>query len=142
MEEGAQDGEYEHRAVPHVAVRAPLPVRAPPRPVRSLGHIGRVLARRARSTRCPVSRDVRRAELLRAFSALSDPCAKPVNGGPNPPADLRGAFASSRTRGACSADSAMRRWSAVDGLLRNNARGDAILPPSVYVNNVLKLFRA
>lgn len=100
MEEGAQDGEYEHRAVPHVAVRAPLPVRAPPRPVRSLGHIGRVLARRARSTRCPVSRDVRRAELLKAFSALSDPCAKPVNGGPNPPADLRGAFTSSRTRGA------------------------------------------
>lgn len=67
VEEGAQDGEHEHRAVPHVAVRAPLPVRAPPRPVRSLGHIGRVLARRARSTRCPVPRDVRRAELLKGF---------------------------------------------------------------------------
>lgn len=137
MEEGAQDGEYEHRAVPHVAVRAPLPVRAPPRPVRSLGHIGRVLARRARSTRCPVSRDVRRAELLKAFSAWSDPCAKPVNGGPNPLADLRGAFTSSRTRGAFR----RLRWSLVDGLLRN-ARGDAILPLFVYVNNVLKLFRA
>lgn len=102
MEEGAQDGEYEHRAVPHVAVRAPLPVRAPPRPVRSLGHIGRVLARRARSTRCPVSRDVRRAELLRAFSAFSDPAATrarlrvPLT----PDGVGRGTFTSSRTRGA------------------------------------------
>lgn len=67
VEERTQDGEHEHRAVPHVAVRAPLPVRAAPRPVRSLGHIGRVLARRARSTRCPLSRDVRRAELLKGF---------------------------------------------------------------------------
>lgn len=70
MEEGAQDGEHEYRAVPHVAVRTPLPVRAPPRSVRSLGYIGRVLARRARSTRCPVPRDVWRAELLKAFPAL------------------------------------------------------------------------
>lgn len=141
MEEGAQDGEYEHRAVPHVAVRAPLPVRAPPRPVCSLGHIGRVLARRARSTRCPVSRDVRRAELLKAFSALSDPCAKPVNGGLSPRRAFEGP---SLPVGHVvrSADSAMRRWSVVDGLLRNNARGDAILPLFVFVNNVLKLFRA
>lgn len=101
MEEGAQDGEYEHRAVPHVAVRSPLPVRAPPRPVRSLGHIGRVLARRARSTRCPVSRDVRRAELLKAFSAFSDPAPTPVNGGlETPRRGRRGAFTSSRTHGA------------------------------------------
>lgn len=70
VEKGAQDGEHEHCTVPHVALRPPLPVRAPPRPVRTLGHIGRVLARRARSTRCPVPRDVRRAELLKRLSSL------------------------------------------------------------------------
>jgi len=98
VEEGAQDGEHEHRAVPHVAVWAPLPVRAPPRPVRSLGHIGRVLARRARSTRCPVPRDVRRAELLKGFfrlgpRATSRRCHLWLGG-------VEGDFTSSRTHGA------------------------------------------
>jgi len=98
VEEGTQDGEHEHRAVPHVAVRAPLPVRAPPWPVRSLGHIGRVLARRARSTRCPVPRDVRRAELLKGFfrlrpRATSRRCHLWLGG-------VEGNFTSSRTHGA------------------------------------------
>ena len=50
VEKGAQDGEHEHCTVPHVALRPPLPVRAPPRPVRTL--------------------DVRRAELLKRLSSL------------------------------------------------------------------------
>lgn len=97
VEEGTQDGEHEHRAVPHVAIRPPLPVCAPPGPVRSFGHIGRVLARRARSTRCPVPRDVRRAELLKAFSALDLALGyETVRDGSLPG---RGDFTSSRTRG-------------------------------------------
>ena len=79
VEKGAQNGEHEHCTVPHVAVWPPLPVRAPPRPVRSLGHIGRVLARRARSTRCPVPRDVRRAELLKGFFPVLGPAAVTKN---------------------------------------------------------------
>lgn len=64
VEEGAQDGQPQQRiTLPH-DLRPPLPVRASSEPVRAFGHIGRVLARRARSTRCPVSRDVRRAEFL------------------------------------------------------------------------------
>lgn len=65
VEEGAQNGEHEYRSLSHVALRASLPIRPTPRSVRSSGHIGRVLARRARGTRCPVSWYVRRAELLR-----------------------------------------------------------------------------
>lgn len=134
VEERAQDGEHEHRAVPHVAVRAPLPVRAPPRPVRSLGHIGRVLARRARSTRCPVPRDVRRAELLKGFffrlgpRATSRRCHLWLGG-------VKGDFTSSRTRGAF-------RWFRNVPMLGKwivavGPRDRILLS---YVNNVLKLF--
>lgn len=132
VEEGAQDGEHEHRAVPHVAVRAPLPVRAPPRPVRSLGHIGRVLARRARSTRCPVPRDVRRAELLKGFFRLGSRATSRRS----VICDLMGSRETSLpvghvVRSADSAIASMIRW--VD----RGARDRIFLS---YVNNVLKLF--
>ena len=76
VEEGAQDGQHEHRAVSHVAVRPPLPVRPAPRAVRPPGHIGRVLVRRARSSRRPVPRHVRRAELLRETILKERECVR------------------------------------------------------------------
>lgn len=42
VEEGAQDGIDEHRAVPYESVRPPLPVRPSPEPVRASLRIGSV----------------------------------------------------------------------------------------------------
>ena len=69
MEEGTQNGQHEHRTLSHVTICSSVSVRSTPLAVCTLGHIGRILARRARSTRGPVPRHVWRAELLMEFKA-------------------------------------------------------------------------